>query len=341
MLEHLDVDFIFLSRKGFFERLILPNIKELNIGNHFGDPIPRLIPMILRSQTPSLLQKLSIYTQFHRPGNLSLLLALTPQLQELNIWMPDSLDLCNLTIRSGARVLVPQLRSLRFVTDTTVGIEHYINTLAASRCELATDPEYTRFSKNTTPVIQPLSHFLIILRDGGNRFGERENLDDSASAFAFDDNQSTLHFLRLCREAIIEAMPWIGNVYVKPQKMAYTTKRLAQLDAIFTALANWKIDHANYLYVRIATYMSMVLTDPLNYSGPILHIALHFFCRQPPYLVPGGKRYRFQLRAAELLEKWSACLLEDLQHRHWAVGDDHSVKYVSNNDSAFNPVVST
>ena len=183
--------------------------------------------------------------------------------------MPDSLDLSNLTIQSGARVLVPQLRSLRFVADTTFGLEHYINALAASRCELEADPDYTKFSKNTTPVIQPLNHFSMILRDGSNRFEERENLEDSASAFAFDDSQSTLHFLRLCREAIIEAMPWIGNIDIKPQKMAYTTKRLAQLDAIFTALANWKIEHASYLYVRIATYMSMVLADPLNYSGPI------------------------------------------------------------------------
>lgn len=265
VLERLDVDFIFLSHQGFFECLILPNIKELNIGNHIGDPIPRLISMFLRSQTTSLLQKLTIYTQFHRPGDLSLLLSLTPQLQELSIWMPDARDLSNLNIQPGVRVLVPELRYVRFITDTTFGLEHHINALAASRCELET---YSAgFPNSITQAIRPLSHFSITLRDGHNRFGERENLEHSG--FSVDEGQSTLRFLRLCREAIIEAMPWIGIVDIKPRKMAYSAKRLAQLDAIFTALMNWKIGHAGYLYVRIATHLFMTLADPRCHSSPI------------------------------------------------------------------------
>jgi hypothetical protein len=95
---------------GFFERLILPCIREIIVRGQ-ADGVTLAISSMISQRLPCNLRILSI-TTLENPSDLRSLLLLTPRLKDLRIRLSSRLDLVNLLATSERPPLLPKLHSL-------------------------------------------------------------------------------------------------------------------------------------------------------------------------------------------------------------------------------------
>ena len=117
--------------EAFFEQLILPSIKKIVVDGDIYGAVRAISSMISRS-LPCDPLTLSINGEISaRPGSLTLLLHLTPQLEHLEIPLLPFDDLSNLLTASESPVVAPNLQSLHiYVLQCTT--DFYSSSLIAT-----------------------------------------------------------------------------------------------------------------------------------------------------------------------------------------------------------------
>lgn len=127
-----------LSHEPFFNNLTSPAIEELYVTTHGENSITPICSMILRSDSPCLLRVLHLQVQF-APGELPILLRLTPLITDLLIALPPAQDIFALIFDGNTPPLVPLLDECEFAmyfdSPSTEAIQA-LQLLASSRYEL-------------------------------------------------------------------------------------------------------------------------------------------------------------------------------------------------------------
>ncbi|CAA7260812.1 unnamed protein product [Cyclocybe aegerita] len=308
-LDKLDITFFYLSHRDFFERLVLPNVKEIIIKDHAGTPVLPLTAMLSRSPSPILLQKLTFHTEFNKPGQLTSLLQLVPHLQELNICLPPIDDLTNFIYFSEQSQLVPNLQKLRFVANSVRESSAILRPLAFTRCEWEGDDLWNEYDIKPPQRTTLLSSFVIAFREPQIHCEEREYLEVPRPILDGAADKECLNLLWYWRQQILDAMPWIAEATVE-RKRSLTARQLRFLDRMFSSVEHFNPTNVQHLHTTR------------------LHLTLDLLRSYRPSHIPGNKKYHFQRRADKILERWSPLLLSDIENRQWALQGHDTLVYI-------------
>ncbi|KAF9050484.1 hypothetical protein BJ165DRAFT_1458329 [Panaeolus papilionaceus] len=166
-LRHLCIKFQYRSTLHFFDSITLPAVEKIQIVAYSGSLIPPLTRMISRSLSPRStcpLKSLHARSAFLERGEVRNLLALTPNIEELDIPIPPVEDINDLAeLGSGGEFkLAPSLKICRFFLDDITDDEtcRAVGLFSARRCEiqdLEVDIVTSPSSPSPTSIISPLS----------------------------------------------------------------------------------------------------------------------------------------------------------------------------------------
>ncbi|KAJ3508527.1 hypothetical protein NLJ89_g5706 [Agrocybe chaxingu] len=313
-LDKLDITFFFLSHRGFFEHLVLPNVKEITIKDHVGNPVLPLTLMLSRSPSPSPLQKLTFHTEFTKPGQLTSLLQIVPHLRELDICLPPIDDLTNLIYFSEGSQLVPNLQKLRLVVNSVRESSAILRALAFTRCEWEDEDLWSEYDMKPPQRATLLSLFVITFREPQVHCEEREYLEVPRPSLITEADTESLNLLWYWRQQILDAMPWIAEAAVG-RKRSLTARQLRFLDKMFSSIERFTLTNVQHLHTTR------------------LHLTLDLLKSYRPSHIPGNNKYHFQRRADKILERWSPLLLNDLENRQWALKGHDTLVYIPLDDT--------
>ena len=226
----------------FFGSLNVPIVEEIEVEEYQGDLLPHLIPMLSRCPTPSVLKKLSLRNLVQEaPGDLTALLKLTPQLQELDLELPPIYDLLELIASRESPPLVPMLETLIFYVNAVTVWRKDIpaTTLARSRCEI--EEVLTERRKLKT-------FRLVFPNPSPCRMAQAE-----LNGWLEDDpkpKSEQTRLLRLWKHKLHEELPEI-NYKPTPLKRKFDLKFPHRLDRLLGAIEEFRLDDVKDLYVRI------------------------------------------------------------------------------------------
>jgi len=248
-LETLDVKFAFIPPRGFFDKVLMPNLKELKIANYIADPISKITVMLARSNPVGRLRSFTCHMESLRPGDLSDFLDLVPQLEYLDISLPPVEDLHEMRIRPYERPLVPNLQTLKLLATTVRAHASELRLLAQERCEWVDHvrPKAGPKKKKNSRV-RTLKSLTITFRDPQVHYTEREFLEDRTAGFSPEGDRDVWALLRPCKNHIMELIPWIFEATVGP-KRSLLSKQLQALDKTFKHIETFELRDVRHLYV--------------------------------------------------------------------------------------------
>lgn len=328
-LQKLHITFGCPAYRGFFDHVLMPNLKDLKVVNYTAGSFSIIGAMVARSspEVPCL-HSFTCHMDFLKPAELSTFLRHTPRLEYLDITLPPVEDLREMHIHPFSNPIVPNLQTLRVRATTTVR-EHAaaLHSLAQNRCEWVDSarPASTSDSKKYSRV-RRMKNFAIEFKDAQVHFMERQFLDSPSDRV----DALVRMYLRPCKNHIMELLPWIFEETVG-KKRSLIAKQLRALDKTFKVIEGIVVKDGRQLYVRTRASRSPCncschFTDShLQMSG--LHHALYLLKRYPSSHIPGNEKYNFQGRASQILERWTPLLVNDMSNRRWALSAHHNLIY--------------
>lgn len=284
----------------FFGSLHLPNVQEIKVEEYQGDLLPHLVFMLSRSSpsptTPSMVRKLTLRNIVQEsPGDLALLLRLTPQLVELDLDLPPIYDLSGLVV--GPEIhhplvpmlktqppLVPLLETLIIhvvkAEDTIWKKENPATAIARSRCEIENERR------------RKLKTFRITFSSNNNNLNTRHIaqtelngwlVDDSSSSSKPSSSSSSSHHFKSWRQTLHEELPELDNK-PPPLMKKFDLKKSHRLDQLLGAIEEYQfqlVDESDMkrLYVRIPISYTSSL-----FSHPFIHFNIHIKYRHQDYI---------------------------------------------------------
>ncbi|KAJ2921668.1 hypothetical protein H1R20_g15426, partial [Candolleomyces eurysporus] len=290
------------------DKFIVPVLKDMQIIGSPGELIPHLIDLIHRSRGCKSLKRLAFRTQAMSPGDLTVLLRGTPQLEELDINHPPNRDAEMLIFNPfNDNPLVPYLRRLYIHSQGDWGDEATYKRIARTRCEAS-------FLKLTSPS-QRLSGALIKPLESLRFAYEHPALCATQQAIMggwFDPSvghggggggggDPTLQALLTLRNNLIVHLPevdlggssgaWDLSV---PKKRVFDVTFSRRLNGIFGDLEGVEVGDVKHIY----------RSD--------IHMTLRKVANIRENHIPGDEKYRFRERASEILKSWKPLFAEDL-----------------------------
>ncbi|KAF8149352.1 hypothetical protein B0H34DRAFT_183332 [Crassisporium funariophilum] len=280
----------------FFRNLTLPAIKEIMIGwsPPNSDVIPKLCSMLLRLDTPCMLQKLGLRTAFRDGTPFKDLLVLTPHLTELDIIMPTVPDLFDLCAKRPGRTLVPLLRILM------IHCEYH----APQGDEKATLHNLARSRFRSVDAIE---------------LSNRKPLETFRIVFPYSESYSAS-----CLNAQANLADWVS--YLEPP-----SNQLLQLEC-YRKMLDQAMHYplSNRTENLISDIEKCEVEDVKNVYMSRLHFSLRQCSLLRPNIIPGDDKHSFPERAGKILEKWNALILQDLAKNQleWALIGNKSLIYI-------------
>ena len=258
----------------FFGSLNLPKVEEIEVEEYQGDLLPHLIAMLLRCPTPSMLRKLTLRNIIQEaPGDLTSLLWLAPQLQELDLELPPISDLFELIITPEKPPLVPMLETLIIHIKTEDIWRKEIPATAIARSRLGCDMMIIDEKKLITtagsfpppppPVTvenrRKLKTFRLIFSNPNSRHMAQAELNrwlegDDDSDSSKPSTASSYHHLKSWRHVLHEELPELDHKSF-PLIKKFDLKLGHRLDRLLGAIEEFQLDDVKSLYVRNIKYI--------------------------------------------------------------------------------------
>jgi hypothetical protein len=220
--------------KAFFERLILPSIREIGVHGPAYGAILAIPSMILRS-LPCDLRSLSITTlNSTSPGHLTSLLHLTPQLEHLEIPLPPRRDLSNLLESS---VLAPRLQSLRILMLDSSLLSYFHSTASIAILKMLSNAEEFRTLRTLQLKFTTESR----CRDGYFAIQPSPQIGEL--------DGEVLSLINSWKHILLEGIPHLSRCPT-PHKILFNLMHWRQLDQLFSTIEGYDISTSGYLHVR-------------------------------------------------------------------------------------------
>ena len=238
-LEVLEITFSLFNTaiypaQAFFERLILPSIREIGVHDRAYGAVLAISSMISRS-LPCDLRTLSITSlNSASSDHLTSLLHLTPQLERLEIPLPPHRDLSNLL---ESPVLAPRLQSLHILMLDTLLLSYSHSTPLIAILEMLSNAEEFRTLRTlqlrfTTESMCRDGYFVVQpLPQVGGLDGE------------------VLALINSWKHILLEGIPHLSR-RPTPHKFLFNLMYWRQLDQIFSTIEGYDISISGYLHVR-------------------------------------------------------------------------------------------
>jgi len=219
--------------KVFFERLILPSIKEIDVHGRAYGAVLAISSMISRS-LPCNLRTLSITAvNSASQGHLTLLLHLTPQLERLEIPLPPHRDLSNLL---ESPILAPRLQSLHILMLDSSLLSFFHLTPLIAILEMLSNAEEFR----TLRTLQLRFTTESMCRDG--YFA----IQPSPQVGGLD--KEVLALINSWKHILLEGIPHLSR-RPTPHRILFNLTHWRQLDQVFSTIEGYGISASGYLHV--------------------------------------------------------------------------------------------
>jgi len=237
--------------QAFFERLILPSIREIVVhGQAYGavlaiayGAVLAISSMISRS-LPCDLRTLSITAiSLPSPGHLTSLLHLTPQLECLEIPLPPHRDLSNLL---ESPVLAPRLRSLHILMLDSSLLSYLHSTTLVARLEMLSNAEEFR----TLRTLQLKFATESMCRDGYFAIQPSPQVDGL--------DGEVLALINSWKHILLEGIPHLSHRPTS-HKILFNLMHWHQLDQLFSTIEGYDISTSGYLHVRGFLFSAEIL----------------------------------------------------------------------------------
>ena len=224
--------------EAFFEQLILPSIKKIVVDGDIYGAVRAISSMFSRS-LPCDLLTLSINGEISaRPGSLTSLLHLTPQLEHLEIPLLPFDDLSNLLTASESPVVVPNLQSLHiYVLQCTT--DFYSSSLIATGEMLS-----------NAGVDFRLKSLKLIFRTTDACHSTYRILQQSLPVGELDDK--VLAHIKLCKRRFLKEILDLQSKLPTPPSQSRTPvniKRWSRLNQLFNTIEGYDFPMTGYLHV--------------------------------------------------------------------------------------------
>jgi hypothetical protein len=268
------------------DKFVVPLLKDMQIIGSPGELIPHLIDLMHRSRGCKSLKRLAFRTQAMSPGDLTVLLRGTPQLEELDINHPPNRDAEMFIFNPfNDNPLVPHLRRLYIHSRGDWGDEGTYKRIARTRCEASYLKLTSPSQRLSGALIKPLESLRFIYEHPalcatqhaimGGWFDPSVAVQSNGGGGGGAD--PTLQTLLTLRNNLVTHLPEVDSSngawdLSVPKKRVFDVTFSRRLNGIFGEIEGVQVEDVKHIYVSIC-YPTAHLPFPLLCVPPLCYLS--------------------------------------------------------------------